>query len=174
MCLSLYSQPVLFFSIRVTSQACVAIILVAVDPIVIIVGIILVVAGEATEYGVVIWIRMAVCALIPFSFVLATVNWKIEVVMIPVGRFPCVLCMTGLAGGWKLSRLVIRIIRLVVVALMTPITSVRCVVVIPVVTGYTFICYRRVRALQYIIVIMVRESRWVPVRHCCMTRRAFG
>ena len=55
--------------------------------------------------------------------------------MIPIGRYPCGLRVTGLTGVWKLGGLMVRVIGLVIIILVAPITGVWCVVIVSVVTG---------------------------------------
>ena len=49
----------------------------------IVVGLILLVTGDTSENGIIIWVSVTIVALIPFPFMLAAVNREIEIIVIP-------------------------------------------------------------------------------------------
>ena len=133
---------VLILSVRVAGQACIAIVLVAADFIMIFVGLPLLMTGETGKDAIIIWVGVAITALIPFSFVFAAVNRKVLIVMIPCRRHPCGLRVTGLAVCRKLGCLVVRIIGLVIIVLVAAITRVWRVVVGSIMAFHALIGYR--------------------------------
>ena len=98
---------------------------------------------------------MAIVALIPYSVVLSTIDWKIEVVMIPICRLPCTLRMTSITGCRKLRSLVIRIIGLVIVILVTSIAGIGRVVIVSIMTTCALIRDSSMCSKQWIIIIVV-------------------
>ena len=63
------------------------------------------------------------------------------------------------------------VVGVVVIILMTTHTSIWCVVIIPVVAGYTLIGDHRMRTLKHVIIIVYTKGGRVPVGRRCMTRR---
>ena len=79
--------------------------------------------------------------------------------------------MALFAIRWETSTQVIRIRRIIIIIGVTAKTSIRCIVVIAVMTSHTIIRNRGVRSIQWIKLIVNRESRWHPIRICRMTHR---
>jgi len=112
---------------------------------------------------------VTITALVPFTVMFAAINRKVLPVMIKCRRFPGGLCMTAFTISRKLCALVGRISCLIVIIGMTTITSVRCGVVISVMTGSTIICDCSMSARKDIIIVVDCKCCRRPVRICSMT-----
>lgn len=66
-----------------TGQACITVVLIPADLIMIFIGFILLMTAEATKNGVIIRVGVTVGTLIPFIFVFATVDGEVEIIVIP-------------------------------------------------------------------------------------------
>ena len=86
------------------------------------------------------------------------------------GRF----AVAGSTIGWELGRNVAWIGSSIVIRGVTPCTSIRCTVVIPVVADSTVIGNHRVCPVQRVIVVVDRESGRRPARSRGMAHRAIG
>jgi hypothetical protein len=133
----------LILSVRMTRQAGAAVILIPVYLFVFFVRFSCGMTCDASKYGIVVWVGMALAALVPFILVLSTVNREVHIIMIPGGWHPRILIMTQRTICWKLSRLMIRIIGLIILCEMASAASVWCVVVISVMAQGALITYCR-------------------------------
>lgn len=79
------------FTIGVTGQARSTVVLIARDLVMVVVGLCLMMAGETSKNGVIIWVGMAIVALIPFSLVRSAVDREMLGIMVPGGRHPRIL-----------------------------------------------------------------------------------
>lgn len=62
-------------------------------------------ADDATEDAVIVRVGMTICTLVPYAFVVTTINREIVVVVIFIaGGGPCILCMAGSAIGREVQR----------------------------------------------------------------------
>lgn len=121
------------------------------------------VAINTTE-RVVIPADVAIHAQVPFSFVPATVNREVHIVMVESGRLPGILVMAQGAIRWETCRLMVRIVRSVVVGLVAAEAGVRRVVVVSVVAEYAIVLNGDVRPLKLPVLVVNGEQCRVPVR----------
>jgi len=94
--------------------------------------IIVFVAIDATEQGKITRGGMTVHTLIPFVVVLPTVDREILLIVIPGRGHPGTGGMTILTGGRELCRGVVRVVRVVIIGLVTTYAGIGCVVVVAV------------------------------------------
>ena len=94
--------------------------------------IIVFVAINATEQGKISRSGVAIHTLIPFVVVISTINREILLVVIPGGGHPGTGRMAILTSGRELCCAVVRVVRVVVIGLVTPHAGIRGVVVIAV------------------------------------------
>ena len=92
----------------------------------------------------------------------------IDGAVIKRGRHPCGLGMAILTGGGQLVGRVIRIGRAVIISLVTTYAGVRCIVVIAVVAGSAIVGNSRVCPIQWVVIIVDRESSRLPARRRSM------
>ena len=123
-------------------------------------------AGETSKNGGIIWVGMAIVALVPISRVRSAVDREMLGIMVPGRRHPCILRVAGLAVGWEIGRLVVRVVGLVVIIEVTSRTGIGCVIVITVVAGSTLIRDGRMSSHQRIIIVVHRKLCGVPSGRC--------
>ena len=99
---------------------------------------------------------------------------RINRIVIKAGRRPGRFAVAGSTIGWELGRNVAWIGSSIVIRGVTPCTSIRCTVVIPVVADSTVIGNHRVCPVQRVIVVVDRESGRRPARSRGMAHRAIG
>jgi hypothetical protein len=87
------------------------------------VSLIVFVAINTWEKFIVASISMAFVAIIPLSFVLTGIDWKILSIMIKCRWFPCCFRVTIGTSSWELCCCMRRVIRLAEIATMAVITS---------------------------------------------------
>jgi hypothetical protein len=69
----------------------ITVVLVTINPLMMTVRRSLMVTGQTRKDRIVVCVGMTVTAMIPLTFMLAAVNRKIEIIMIPGGRLPGIL-----------------------------------------------------------------------------------
>ncbi len=117
---------------------------------------------------------MAIDTLIPFTVMCAAVNGKILPVVIEIGRRPSGFVVAGGAISRELSRLVVGVGGLVVVFGMAAKAGIGRVVVVPVVTGRTFVCNDSVGPVKGVVIIVVGKAGRHPVGRRGMAGCAIG
>jgi hypothetical protein len=78
----IFGTVLIFFTIRMTRQARVAVILIATHFVMILIRLTRGMTCQAGEYCVVVRVGMTIHALIPFAFVFSIVDREVQVVMI--------------------------------------------------------------------------------------------
>ena len=102
-------------------------------------GVIVCVAVNATEYGIIARGGMAVRAIIPFSIVPAAVNGEIHAIVVKVRRFPGIFRVAACTVGREPCRRVIGVVGLAVVTGMAAVAGIGGVGIIPIVAGVAVI-----------------------------------
>jgi hypothetical protein len=155
-------------------QAGDAVVYITAHALVLIVHILLVVlvAVDAAENGIVAGIGMTVGALVPLSIVLPGINREVLHVVVEGGRLPGVLTMAYLAVGRILGSRMIGIVCLEIIRCMTTVAGVGGTHIITVVTICTVVGNGGVGTKQYIVIIMHRETRRAPSRDGSMAGTA--
>ena len=120
-------------------------------------GIVMLMAIYTAEQCEIAGNGMTFDALIPCTFVISTENGEVLTVVVPGRWRPCVLSMAAFAVGRELGRLVIRIVRIVVLALVATETGSRGVDVIPVVAGIAVVGDSCMGARQHIVIVVYGE-----------------
>ena len=82
--------------------------------------------------------------------------------------------MAILASSRELRCGVVRVVGRIILIGMTSITSIGCVIVIPVMASRTIICNYGMCPVQSIVIIVDRECSRLPTRIGCMTHGAVG
>lgn len=86
-------------------------------------------ASDTGKNGIVVRVYMAIETAVPFALVFAAVNSEIHPVMIEICRYPTRIgSMTFNAIGWEHCCLVIRVVRAIVIVLMTGIAIGRSII----------------------------------------------
>ena len=126
-------------------------------------------ADRTTEFRVIIWIYMAIRALVPFAFMLTTINGEKLCIVIEGSRYPCIFSMTSGAIRRKLCAQVIRIFGIIIFCSMAAKTGIWGVVIIPVMAGGAVISYHGMRSIEHVKIIVYGEAGRHPIRCRRMT-----
>ena len=97
---------------------------------------------------------------------------RVEIIVVKSGRHPSGFSVAFLAISRELVGEVIRIVRLVVVVCVAAVTSVRRIVVVPIVTDGTIVLNGSMGAAQHIVIVVNGEGSRVPIRYCGMAHVA--
>ena len=127
-------------------------------------------AINTAEYGIISGIGMAFCTLVPGPGMPSTIDREVLSVVIKCRRLPGILRMTTFTIGRELGRTVIRVCGIIIIHHVSSRTGVRCIGIIPVMTGGTIIGNGSMGPVQCIILIVVVECGRIPFRFFCMTR----
>ena len=127
------------------------------------------VTSYASKLTIIIRVCVAFLTLIPFSLMLATIYWKILIIMVKCRRSPSIFIVTTCTICWKLQCYVIWICGGLIITIMAAYTCIWCIIIISIVTFYTIICYCSMRTIQWIYILMCREKRRAPTRIGRMT-----
>lgn len=138
----------------VTCQAQRAVVCIAAYTLVLIVCFGIRVASNTGVNGEIIRIDVAIYTLIPCTLVIAAIDWEVLYVMVEICRNPGSFCMTAGTIGAKAYRIMGWIVCGIIIFLVTPCTGVGCVVIISIMTLYTFICYNSMCSRKRIKIIM--------------------
>lgn len=125
--------------------------------------IVMLVAIDTAEQGIVAWRRVAIHALIPFAFMFAAIDREVLPVMIPGGRGPSRGRVAGFTIRGEPDLFVVRIIGAIIIRTVAAKAGIRRVVIIPVVTGRAIVGDARMSAGQWPEVIVNGESGGHPI-----------
>jgi len=149
-----------------TFQAGDAVILVSAHSLVVLIGILLIMlmAIDAAENGIVFRIRMTFGTGIPFAVMVTGIDGEVLCVVVKSRGYPGNLVMTGLAFGRELGGSMRRIGCLVVIVQVAAHAGIWGVVVIPVVAGHAIVGNAGVRPEQQKIIVVNGEQGGFPPR----------
>ena len=121
-------------------------------------------AADATELRIVRRGRVALDALAPFARMCARVYREILTIMVKIGGLPFALRMAGNTVRGKLGGLMVRVSGGIVFRLVAAKTSVRRIVVIPIVAGRTVAGDGGVCTIQWIKIVVDVKRGGHPIR----------
>ncbi len=121
-------------------------------------------AGHTGELRIIIGVGMAVHTGIPFPLMHPAIDREVLAIVIKSSWLPGILGMAARTIRRELQGSMRWIRRLVVIFRMAAHTGRRGIIVVSVMTSGAVIRYSCMRSFQYIIIIVIRESRRAPVR----------
>ncbi len=142
--------------------------------LVLIIGLRILVTGDANHLGIVSSIVMAIDALCPLSIVTSAVNGEIQAIVVKSSRHPGIFIVTRCTIRRKLSRRMVGIGSSYIVGIVASVTGIRCIVVSRTVTRSTIIGDSSVSPIQWVILIVNREGSRCPTRCGGVTHGTIG
>lgn len=133
------------------------------------IGGVLLMAGKTGEDSIVGRVGVTLRAGSPLVLMFSAVDRKVHSVMIKSRRRPCVFRMAIGAGSRELSRLMIRILSLIVVGLVTAYAGIGCIVIISVMALGAVVFYGKMCSTQDVKLIMNIKRCRHPIRCGRMT-----
>ena len=95
-------------------------------------------------------------------------------VVVKISRYPRRFSMTGLTIGRELCGLMVRVSRLIKIALVTTDASIRRIVIITIVARFTIIGNSSMGTVERVVIIVIFKTCGLPILLSRMTRSTVG